>query len=387
MLPLTGTNVLDLSHLLPGPFCTWILAEFGADVLKVEPLGGEGGHKVPPTTKSASSHFYLGLNRGKRSLAVNLKHPRGKEMLEKLTTNADVLVEGFRPGVMTRLGFGWNQLQKLNPRLIYCAISGYGQDGPARHRVGHDLNYLALSGILGLQLETGAVSVPPVQIADIGAGALPAALGICLALLLRDRTGRGSMVDISMLDALVSWLAPFSGNFRQPWIRNGFLRGKSACYNVYRTRDHRHISIGCVEPKFWAGLCRALGKDAWIDLQFAPEPAQSRLRRKLEAIFRKRSAKEWEQLLSQHETCAEIVLPPEEMEMLPQVQARGTVYKEEHPREGTLRGVRPPVRIAGCDQLKRGPAPALGEHTDSTLSSLGYSVEQIEEFRRDGVVG
>jgi crotonobetainyl-CoA:carnitine CoA-transferase CaiB-like acyl-CoA transferase len=350
MLPLTGTTILDLSQLLPGPFCTWILAEFGADVLKVEPLGGEGGHRVTPAAENSSSYFYLGLNRGKRTLALNLKDPRGKKIFEKLARQADVLVEGFRPGVMARLGLGWKHLRKLNSRLVYCAISGYGQDGPTRHRVGHDLNYLALSGFLGLQLETGAVCVPPVQIADIGAGALPAALGICLALLLRDRKGRGSMVDISMLDALVSWLAPFSGKLRQPWVRNGFLRGESACYNVYPTRDKRHISIGCVEPKFWAGLCRALGKDEWIALQFAPEPAQSNLRKGMEAIFRQRSAKQWEQFLSQHETCMEIVLLPEEMEMLPQVQARGTVYEEEHPREGALRGVRPPVRIAGCNQ-------------------------------------
>jgi len=386
MLPLTGIKVLDLSQLLPGPFCAWILAEFGADVLKIEPLGGEAGHKFPPTTENSSSYFYLGLNRGKRSFQINLKHPLGKEIFEKLVANADVLVEGFRPGVLDRLGFGWERLQELNSQLIYCAISGYGQDGPARNRVGHDINYLALSGILGLQSETGQVSLPPVQIADIGAGALPAALGISLAVHLRERTGRGSMVDISMLDGLISWLAPFAGNFHHPWIRNGFLRGESACYNVYRTQDERYLTLGCVEPKFWAALCQALGEEEWIPLQFAPEPTQNNIRKQLASIFQQRSAKEWQRFFSTCETCVEIVLLPEEMETLPQIAARETVYQENHPREGALRAVRPPVRITGCEPAKCSQAPTPGQHTESTLLSLGYSLQQIEELRQQGVV-
>jgi crotonobetainyl-CoA:carnitine CoA-transferase CaiB-like acyl-CoA transferase len=385
MLPLSNLRVIDLSQLLPGPFCTWVLAEYGADIVKIEPLGGESAHRLHPLGHDTSL-FNLGLNRGKRSIVLNLKRPSGKEIFLKLARKADVLVEGFRPGVMDRLRMGWKHLHKVNPQLIYCAISGYGQDGPRRDRVGHDLNYLALSGILGLQSELRGPCVLPVQLADIGAGGLPAALGILLAIVRRQQTGKGSLVDVSMLDALVSWLAPYAGLSGKPWVRNALLRGELACYNLYRTKDRRYLAVGCVEAKFWSALCFALRHQDWIPLQFEPGRAQRDLRRQLQTIIQRRSAEAWERFFAVHETCVDRVLLPEEMEKDPQVKARGIVYEQQHPNEGRLRQVRPPIRITGCEPSSF-PAPHCGEHTDKILSSLGYSRTDIQHFRAEGIVG
>lgn len=382
-LPLTGIRVVDLSQLLPGPFCTWLMAEFGADVLRIEAPAGDFGHRIPPLS-DGTSLFYLSLNRGKRSLGLDLKQDSARGVFRKLISEADVLLEGFRPGVMSRLGFAYDQLRAINPKLIYCAITGFGYDGPYSNRVGHDLNYLALSGILGIQAEVATPSVFPVQIADIGAGALPAFAGILLALAMREKTMMGSFVDVSMLDGLVSWLAPYAGHAHAPWTRNAMLRGELACYNVYRTADDRYLSVGCVEPKFWSTFCRAIGHEEWVALQ-ADGTAQRRIRRELQAIFANQSADYWRQFFSEYEVCVAPIITPEEMEQDPQIQQRGSVYSDEVPNHGELRVIRPPIRISDCE-TRTAPPPAAGENSVTVLRELGYSTEEIQELFRAGAV-
>ena len=275
MSALAGLRVLDLSRLLPGGFCSLLLADYGAEVLKVEDTGaGDYIRWAPPhvdgVEPSSASAPFLALNRGKRSVRIDLKTEAGREVFLRLVAGADVVLESFRPGVMERLGVGWERLRAANPRLVYCAITGYGQDGPYAARAGHDMNYLGLVGLLGL---TGEAEGPPVQaagqIADLGGGALMAAFGILAAL----RSGQGQMVDVSMADGALSWLAMVAARMLAEGAapRRGALElaGGLACYRPYACADG-HVTLGALEPKFWQAWCRGVGREDLIEQQFAP---------------------------------------------------------------------------------------------------------------------
>ena len=274
---LKGVKVLDLSRLLPGGFCSLLLADFGAEVLKVEDTG-MGDYvrwaipKYEGAEESAASAYFLALNRGKKSIRINLKSDEGKDVLLKLVEEYDVVLESFRPGVLDRLGVGYERMKQENPRLVYCAISGYGQDGPYRDRSGHDMNYLGLVGMLGL---TGDKDGPPVQaagqIADLGGGALMAAFGILAALRERDRSGEGQFVDISMADGALSWLAMVAAKYfadKTPPHRGDLeLAGSLVCYRPYACADG-YVTLGALEPKFWQAWCRGIGREDLIEKQF-----------------------------------------------------------------------------------------------------------------------
>ena len=293
---LDGIRVLDLSRLLPGGFCSGLLADFGADVLKVEDTGlGDYVRWAPPhhagAEQSAGSALFLALNRNKRSIRIDLKTEGGREVLLRLAKDADVLLESFRPGVMDRLGVGYERLRQENPGLVYCAISGYGQDGPFRDRSGHDMNYLARVGLLGL---SGSGDGPPVQaagqIADLGGGALTAAFGILAALRERDRSGLGQLVDVSMADGALSWLAMVAARFladgEVPARGELELAGGLVCYRPYRCRDG-WVTLGALEPKFWQAWCRGVGREDLVEHQFAPPGSAAH--REVEAIFAQRT--------------------------------------------------------------------------------------------------
>ena len=278
-LPLEGLTVLDLSRLLPGGYCSLILADFGADVIKVEDTGmGDYVRWAPPyydgAEETARSAKFLSLNRGKRSIRIDLKNERGKQVLLRLVRGADVLLESFRPGVLDRLGVGYERLKQENPRLVYCAITGYGQDGPNRDRSGHDMNYLGLGGLLGL---TGEADGPPVQsagqIADLGGGGLMAAVGVLIALRERERSGEGQFVDCSMFDGALSWLAMVAADMFADGVvpRRGTLHlaGAVTCYRPYRCADG-YVTLGALEPKFWAEFCRGVGREDLLDHAFDP---------------------------------------------------------------------------------------------------------------------
>lgn len=391
--PLEGLRVLDLSRLLPGGFCSLMLADFGADVLKVEDTGmGDYVRWAPPyyegAEESARSALYLALNRGKRSLRVNLKEDGGRDVLLRLVRQHDVLIESFRPGVLDRLGVGYERLRDENPGLVYCAISGYGQDGPYRDRPGHDLNYLALAGLLGL---TGEAGGPPVQsagqIADLGGGALMACFGILAALRERDSSGEGQLVDVSMTDGALSWLAMVAGRyFREgrPPDRGGLeLAGGIICYRPYPCRDG-WVALGALEPKFWATFCAGVGREDLVERQL--DPPGSEAHAEVERIFLERSREEWRAFADEHDCCLEPVLSLDEALESDLVLARQMVVDVEQPGAGAVRQLGVPVKLSRTPGRATGPGPALGEHTDEALRAAGYSDEEIEALERAGAV-
>lgn len=383
MQPLQGIKVLDLTRLLPGGFCTLVLADLGADVLKVEEPGRGDYLRAFPPLGAAQSRLFSALNRGKRSLSLNLKDPAGRALLLELARGADVLVEGFRPGVLARLGLGEPELRRASPALVICAISGYGQAGPLRGRAGHDLNYLGAAGALGLIAPRGGGTpvVPGLQIADIGGGALTAALGILAALLERQRTGQGQTLDISMSDGVLHWLALYAaeleaGGAVAPGGR-GTLSGGYACYSVYATADGRALTVGAVEPHFWAELCRMLGRPHYAALQYAPWEQQAQMFADLDALFRTRTLDEWLGFFGEAEVC---VGPVRTLAEALEARAERLVTVEQ-PGDGPLR------MLGGLFGAASGaPAPTLGQHTQAVLAGLGYPPEQIDALRAQGVI-
>jgi len=356
-------RVLDLSRLLPGPFATMILADLGATVDKVEdPRGGDYLRFMPPQGEGGVNPVFSMLNRGKRSVVLDLKTEDGKEALKALVAQADVLVESFRPGVLTKLGLGYETLSVVNPKLIYCAISGYGQDGPLVDRAGHDLNYLARAGVMGFTGPAdGAPQVPGVQIADIGGGALYAVIGILAALQERARTGRGKMVDISMCEGALSFAA-FGIGLRAGGMEfprgQDMLMGGIAPYGTYRTKDGKYVSLASLEAKFWNAFCQGVGIETNMNA-LMPGPHQKDMKAELAAIFVERTRDEWAAFAEEHDCCLEPILEPGELESDPQHVARGVFA-------AGLANPRTPVAPAVS-----GPAPKQGEHTDAILTEAG----------------
>jgi alpha-methylacyl-CoA racemase len=392
---LEGIRVLDLSRLLPGGFCSGLLADFGADVLKVEDTGlGDYVRWAPPryegAEESAGGALFLALNRNKRSIRIDLKSDAGREVLLRLVRESDVLLEGFRPGVMERLGVGYERLREENPRLVYCAITGYGQDGPYRDRSGHDMNYLGLVGLLGL---TGEKEGPPVQsagqIADLGGGALMAAVGILVALREREVSGEGQLVDVSMADGALSWLAMVAARMLAEDVtpaRGGLeLAGGLVCYRPYACADG-HVTLGALEPKFWQAFCRGVGREDLIEHHL--DPAGSETQRDVEAIFAARTRDEWAAFAGEHDCCLEPVLDLDEALDSELVRAREMVVEIDQP------GAERPVRLLGVPiklsrtpgDPARAPGPALGQDTRAVLEGLGYAPEEIERLLAEGAV-
>src|SRR5436309_1070231 len=390
--PLADLRILDLSRLLPGGFCSLLLADLGAEVLKVEDTGmGDYVRWAPPyyqgADDSAKSAYYLALNRGKRSIRLNLKEERGREVLHRLVREYDVLLESFRPGVLDRLGVGYERLREENPGLVYCAISGYGQHGPYRDRSGHDMNYLGLVGLLGL---TGERDGPPVQaagqIADVGGGALMAAFGILAALHERDRSGEGQLVDVSMADGSLSWLAMVAARYfaeqRVPHRGDLELAGSLVCYRPYACKDG-WVTLGALEPKFWQAWCRGVGREDLIEKQFSGPGTD--VHAEVERIFLERTREEWHQFASQNDCCLEPVLDLDEALDSELVKAREMVVELDQP--GTAQPVRQlgvPIKLSRTPGAADKPGPALGEHTDEVLGSLGYSTGDIDALKEAG---
>jgi alpha-methylacyl-CoA racemase len=391
---LEGVRVLDLSRLLPGGFCSLLLADFGAEVLKVEDTGlGDYIRWSPPyyegAEDSAKSALFLALNRNKRSIRLNLKHDRGKEVLLKLVRDYDVVLESFRPGVLDRLGVGYERMRQENPGIVYCAISGYGQDGPNRDRSGHDMNYLGLIGLLGLTGERGG---PPVQaagqIADLGGGALMAAFGILAALRERDRSGEGQFVDVSMADGALSWLAMVAARYFADGVvpkRGGLeLAGSLVCYRPYACSDG-YVTLGALEPKFWQAWCRGVGREDLIEKQF--ESPGSDAHAEVERIFLDRTRAEWTEFAAHNDCCLEPVLDLDEALDSELVKAREMVVELDQPgAEKPIRQLGVPVKLSRTPGGVHAHAPAFGENTREVLEALGYSEEDAVALEDDGAV-
>ncbi len=387
---LSGLKVLDLTRLLPGPFCSMLMADLGADVIKVEePKIGDYIRAWPPKI-GGNSGYHAVLNRNKRSLTLNLKDPEGKAIFEKLAAGADVVLEGFRPGVMGKLGLDFRSLERINPRLVYCSISGYGADGILANKAGHDINYLALSGVLS-HSGKDRPTVSGVQIADIGGGALMAAFSIMAALFARERLGRGQFIDISMTDGSLAWNCMRWGKFiaggQVPTPGDDMLNHGVACYNIYRTADGRYMSLGALEPQFWKAFCRAAGRPEWdTPIYFEPGAHQKELIESVSEFFRQKTMAEWVEFLKDTDCCCEPILNLDEVMESRLMKERAMVVDLVHASWGAYKQLGIAPKFSLTPGALKSHAPGLGEHTRPILEQLGYSPAGIEELKRAGTV-
>lgn len=392
MMALEGIRVLDLTRLLPGAFASQMLADLGADVIKIEhPVGGDYNRAFPPMARTESGSFLL-LNRNKRSLTLDLKTAAGKDAFRRLAETADVVLEGFRPGVMARLGLSYEALGAINPKLIFCAISGYGQDGPKAQAPGHDMNYLAEAGALQLFGKAGEPPiVPGLSIADVGGGSMMATTGILAALVARGRTGRGQMIDVSMFDGSIAWLALHAPDWLFAGVepRGGERRfiGQAPCYNVYRCADGRDVALGIIEDHFWARFCDAVGLPDLKDEQWPEGEAAVRQKGRLAALFAGDTRDAWVSRLAPADIPFGPVLSMAEAFADPHARHREMLLHVDHPREGRIPQLGFPVKYSGTPCTLRSPPPLLGEHSDEILAEAGYDAAAIAALRSAGAIG
>ncbi len=382
--PLAGIKVLDLSRLLPGPLASLVLADLGAQVDKIEDSAGGDYLRVMPPHIGGTSSAFLALNRNKRSAVLDLKKPKAKEALLRLVRSYDVVLEQFRPGVLDRLGLSHATLLAENPKLVVCALTGYGQDGPLKDRAGHDLNYLARAGVLGQQgPDSGPPTVPGFQLADVSGG-LYAVIGIMGALMDRARTGKGQIVDVAMIETAMPFaIAGFGLTFGGQALTRGAeaLTGGIAPYQTYATKDGKAMSLAALEPKFWMQFSAGVGHQ--VDMSdLVPGPHQTELKAKLRAIFAEKTQAEWVQFASERDCCLEPVLSPDEARNDPHLAARGMFF-ELASSWGTIPQMRTP--LTPKDRQHTSP-PRQGEHTDAILREAGLSDAELAALRADGAI-
>ena len=375
--PLAGIRVLDLSRLLPGPYLTQLLADLGAEVIKIEtPRLGDYSRIAPP--EMGLGGLFEAVNRGKKSVAINYRNPRGREIFLKLAATADVVLEGFKPGSVKKWKIDYAAVRAVKPDIIYCSLSGYGQEGPYRERAGHDLNYVAVGGALGLNARSGEAPVPyGVPVADLAGGML-AAIAILAALVGRGQSGPGMYLDMALLDGVISWMTPLaSGAYFSGLSVSAAshpLLGGSPCFNVYEAADGKYLTLATIEPTFWADFCQRVARPDLLSRQF-----DRTIGGELATIFRQKPRAEWLELFADSEACVEAVNSFEEMLAHPQVQARGYVREE----NGQPVGLNSPFVFA---RRESAPAPGLGEHTMEVLSGVGVCEEELEEMKLKGVI-
>ncbi|PON18105.1 CoA transferase [Candidatus Entotheonella serta] len=395
--PLERIKVIELIRVAPGAFCTMMLADMGAEVLKIETPPTEVASDTEAESRRAAFSF---VNRNKRSMALNLKHPAGQRILQQIVQDADVLVEGFRPGVMTRLGGDYETLSDLNPRLIYCSLSGFGQDGTYQNYPAHDINYLAIGGVLNL---IGQPDQPPAiplnLVADYAGASMHGVVGILLALMARQHTGRGQYVDVAYLDTSVALLAA------TPLLRDYFFNG-SACgrgegalggsypyYTTYETADGKLLSVGCTEPWLWENFCQAIGREDLKRFALQPHhhasvagPDAIQAKQEVQEILRQKTRDAWFDYFKDKNVCVGPVYSVEEMFQDPQVRARKMVVDVEDPRYGNVQQAGIAIKLSETPGQLRRVGPAVGEHTDEVLQSLGYDALHYQELRQAGTV-
>ena len=383
--PLDGVRVLDLTRLLPGPVATLHLADMGADVVKIEDTETGDYARATGPARGRSSVFFQLVNRNKRAIRLDLKQPQGREVLLRLAKGAEILVEGFRPGVMARLGVGYDELAAVNPRLVYCSITGYGQDGPYADRAGHDINYIGYAGV-GDQIGTEeAPVVPNFQIADLLGGALTPVMGMLAALIDARSSGRGRRIDVAMTDAVFAHailpLVGFLERGKAPGRGTGMLGGGLPCYNVYRTRDGRHLAVGALERKFWETLCDILGCPELKEKHIVYGEEARPVRERLAEIFASRAQREWAELFARADCCVSPILTIDEALANEQLRSRGMSVVQDG-----LTQFASPVKFSEFEFSIERPAPGSGEHTDEILREAGYGDAEIEALRKSGAI-
>jgi crotonobetainyl-CoA:carnitine CoA-transferase CaiB-like acyl-CoA transferase len=389
-LPLEGIKVIDLTERLPGPAATSILANFGAEVIKIEEPGeGDPARRTPPFIHEAGAVF-TSLNRGKKSVGLNIKNRRGKAVFQKLVETADVLVEGFRPGEMKKLGLGYDSLSKRNKALIYASVTGYGQEGPYSKLSSQDINYLSLGGLLELiGNPDGPPLIPGIQIGDLAGGALPAVIGILLALQAREKTKVGQLVDVSIFDGVIGLLAAplaaYTASRRAPARGKERLFGRYACYNVYAARNGRWISVGALDPKHWTTLCKEVERPDLIEDQFAEGDRQRVIIAELTRIFQRKEANEWFEIFRNKDACVTIVHSISEVVLDPHLQSRGTIVSVEHPQGGTYDQLGVYPKLSDTPGRLGAPAPELGQHTREILLAAGFPAKELDRLQKANI--
>ena len=393
---LDGIRVLELGRVPPAELPGMMLSDMGAEVLKIETPGHDGPASADARREAA--HTYT--NRNKRSLALNMKAPEGAELFRRLARDADVIIEGFRPGVMTRLGADYGSVSAFNPRVVYCSVSGFGQDGPYLQYPAHDLNFLGLSGALGLIGEPPSrPSIPLNLVADNGGAAMHAALGIMFALFARERSGRGQHVDVSYLDTTIALLAAspnvrrFFASGETPRRGEGVFSGGYPYYSIYDTRDGRQLTVACSEPWLWKNFCEAIGRPDFVQhgrqpehYRRAPNAQETAVRAEVETILRTRDRDDWNELLIAADACVGKVYGVDEMAQDPQVLQRKMVVDIEHSEWGTVRQFGTAIKLSESRAEPRAAAPVTGEHTDDVLRQLGLTQPEIDRLREKAVV-
>jgi crotonobetainyl-CoA:carnitine CoA-transferase CaiB-like acyl-CoA transferase len=389
--PLSGIRVLDLTRLLPGPVCTLHLADLGADVIKIEDTGAGDYARTLGAEPGKVAPLFAAINRNKRALRLDLKQREGVDVFLRLVRDADAVVEGFRPGVVDRLGVGYAACCEINPRIVYCAISGYGQTGPYRERAGHDVNYCSYAGFTDqVGAEQGDPVIPNIQIADILGGAVVPAMGILAALLDAQRSGKGRYVDVAMTEGVLAHnlqaLAAVASTGKAAPRGADFLSGREPCYSVYRTADARHMAVGALERKFWERVCDVLQrpdlKACHWEIRAEPGGRDAPWgKEQTSAIFASRTQTYWVEKFAGEDCCVSPVLTLEESFQDPQILARGMVV-----RDGETLQFAPPLKMSEYEFTAERAAPGAGEHTNEILQEAGYTAAQIEALRTAGVI-
>ncbi len=402
MLALDGIKVLDLSNYVPGALCTMILADFGAEVIKVEPAKafplGDMGYSPGGKDKEREAAFFA-LNRNKKCIGLNLRSDEGRGIFHRMAKEADVVIEGYRPGVVERLGVDYKTIRGINPRIIYCSLSGYGQDGPYRLFSGHDINYISLAGVLGLiGPKEGPPAIPLNIIADFAGVSLYGTIGILLAVAARNKTGKGQYIDHTYMEGalhLITWFTHrffMDGTVLKPGV--SWAQGAYPHYGVYKTKDGKLLTIGCLEPHFWDNLCKAVGKEEYMPAKWSmemtfegPEPKFDEIRAGLEKVFLTKTRDEWFDLLAARDVPVGKVNSLDETFQDPQILHRKMVIELDHPKLGKVKQVGILPKLSETPGKVRRFAPVHGEHTDEVLSSLGFNADEIAKLRKEGTVG
>lgn len=389
MKALEGLVVIDMSRRYPGAFPAMLLGDFGAKVIKVDPPGSSFPYPDIDTTTEHFAAFYA-LDRNKQSIILNVKTDSGREAFQKLVKKADIIIEGFRPGVMERMGLGYDVLRGLNPRLIYCALTGYGQTGPYRDVPGHDMNYVALGAALNMiGPKDGAPCFPSNYLADMAGAGLNGAVGILLALAARERTGKGQLVDISFMDGVISLLTMEASHYfatgKVPSRGETALTGSAPLAQVLKCKDGKYFTVACFEPVFWQHLCKVIGREDLVPYAFPEDDKKKEWAiAELGKVFLSRTRDEWWELLKDKDTCVAPIYNLEETSRDPHVTSRQMVVEMEHAKFGKVRQIGTPIKLsdtpAGIERL----GVQIGADTDTILNWVGYTTDEIRELRRQG---
>ena len=390
LLPLKGMKVFDLSRLLPGGFCSMMLGDFGAEVIKVEePKKGDYERWTPPFIDGQSAYF-VSINRNKKSIVLDLKKSKGTDAFLRLARTADVVIESFRPGVVDRLGIGYQHIVKVNPRIVYCSISAFGQSGPLREQVGHDLNCLALSGLLSITgMKGGPPIIPGIQLSDY-ATAMMATTAILLAYIECQRSGQGQHCDIAMLDAITSWMrmpvVKYLADGLLPGPQDSMFNGALACCNVYETKDGRFVVLGAMEEKFWISFCKVIRREDLIHLQWESQSVQDKIKEELSLLFREKTMVEWQEFFDGQEICFSPVFNVEETLNFPHLQKRGMFQGIEGEGGKTIPQVGFPMKLSNTPAAYSVPPPKMGQDNRSVLQKAGFSMDEIRLLEEEGVI-